>query len=791
MVHLTSFFRITAFFANKAATIKLRVVFDASAASNNNVSLNELQMIGPAIQGDLMSILLRFRWHKYTACADVEKMYRQCLVHEDQRDFQLILWRDDPTEPLGVYRLNTVTYGTASAPFLSCRCLKQLAIECTDPDVTRVISQDFYVDDMITGCDNKEKLLDICHKVDRVLRSGCFPLRKWMLNFDFKDSVLQQSNSFKILSLDDNTSSKTLGVGWHHSSDEFHFNTHFSQGDEIITKRYMMSNISQIFDPLGLLSPFIMIAKILLQKLWLLKIGWDDRVPSEVEKIWDRFSSSVPILNDIRIPRHVIGTSPARRELHIFCDASECAYGACIYVRTLNHDSTVTVRLYCSKGKVAPLKPVSVPRLELCGALCGARLYSKIRESLNFTFDNIIFWSDSMIVLGWLRMAPNLLKTFVQNRVAEIHEITEHLPWCHVSGKNNPADLVSRGVRLEDLKSSTLWWEGPEFLRDLEFDCNKLVSEQIHVAQYTELPEIKPVQSIHTFVSSIETNLFPFKRFSQFNRLKRTFAYVLRFINNTRHMDKARHGALSVDELKEAEARLIRLSQLESFPEEYTILSNKGQLKNKHNLMKFNTFMDSDKILRVGGRLKNSNFSFDKKHPILLSSKHWFSVLLFRHEHKRLQHAGPQMLLYNTRELYWVVGGRNLAKVTVHRCVICTRLRGKTLSPIMGDLPEQRITPTYPFVRCGVDYAGPVLILNRKGRGLKLIKAYICIFVCFVTRAIHLELVSDLSSDAYLLALKRFIARRGKPVEIISDNGRNFVGLANGFSKILIIVPKT
>lgn len=331
-------------------------------------------------------------------------MYRQCLVHEDQRDFQLILWRDDPTEPLGVYRLNTVTYGTASAPFLSCRCLKQLAIECTDPDVTRVISQDFYVDDMITGCDNKENLLDICHKVDRVLRSGCFPLRKWMLNFDFKDSVLQQSNSFKILSLDDNTSSKTLGVGWHHSSDEFHFNTHFSQGDEIITKRYMMSNISQIFDPLGLLSPFIMIAKILLQKLWLLKIGWDDRVPSEVEKIWDRFSSSVPILNDIRIPRHVIGTSPARRELHIFCDASECAYGACIYVRTLNHDSTVT-RAF----KVAPLKPVSVPRLELCGALCGARLYSKIRESLNFTFDNIIFWSDSMIVLGWLRMAPNLI----------------------------------------------------------------------------------------------------------------------------------------------------------------------------------------------------------------------------------------------------------------------------------------------------------------------------------------------------------------------------------------------
>lgn len=169
----------------------------------------------------------------------------------------------------------------------------------------------------------------------------------------------------------------------------------------------------------------------------------------------------------------------------------------------------------------------------------------------------------------------------------------------------------------------------------------------------------------------------------------------------------------------------------------------------------------------------------------LISSKHHFSCLLFRHEHTQLLHAGPQALLFHIRESWWPISGRNLARQVMHQCVTCTRLKGRTLTPLMGNLPKERITPGFPFIRCGVDYAGPVLILNRKGRGARTTKCYICLFICFVTRAIHLELVSDLSSQAYLLALKRFISRRGKPSEIFSDNGRNFVGLMNEFSDFL------
>ncbi|XP_052755148.1 uncharacterized protein LOC128201625 [Galleria mellonella] len=363
-----------------SSTTKLRVVFDASAATSSGVSLNDIQQVGPPLQRDLVDILLRFRQHRYTACADVEKMYRQCLLNELQRDLQLIVWRDNPSEPLGIYRLNTVTYGTASAPFLSVRCLKQLALECKDSAVQQIILNDFYVDDMITGSDDKQELLVLCKKVTDVLSSGGFHLRKWIFNFKCDELLVHQipnNNASQELTLGENVQCKTLGLGWYYASDEFYFNTQVKVDTYKISKRTILSHVSQIFDPLGLLSPTIIIAKVLLQKLWLLQLGWDDEVPRDVLRAWTVFVKGLSMLNTIRIPRHVIANEAICTELHIFTDASQTAYGACIYVRTVTNNGLVSVKLLCSKGKVAPLKPVSIPRLELCGALLGARLYDK------------------------------------------------------------------------------------------------------------------------------------------------------------------------------------------------------------------------------------------------------------------------------------------------------------------------------------------------------------------------------------------------------------------------------
>ena len=377
-------------------------------------------------------------------------------------------------------------------------------------------------------------------------------------------------------------------------------------------------------------------------------------------------------------------------------------------------------------------------------------------------------------------MSPHSLKTFVQNRVSQINELTGDAIWLHVNGKDNPADIVSRGLPLNELQNNNMWWHGPEFLRQDKFDysCDFSIDNE-------QLPDLKPQQISMLCTNSTDngiTVIIDYNRFSSFNRLRRATAYVLRFIHNTRaSVNDRKTGSLSVDELDSSVVILARLAQRQSFYQEYNDLTKQSVVKSKR-VIGLNVFLDEFKLIRVGGRLSNSSyFDNNKKHPVLLCSKHRFTVLLFAHEHKQLLHGGPQLLLACVREAWWPLGGRNLARKTVHDCVTCTRIKGKTMQPLMGNLPAERLEPGFPFMRCGVDYAGPVMILSRRGRGASLTKAYICLFVCLSTRAIHLELVTSLSTKDYLLALKRFISRRGKPAEIMSDNGRNFVGAEKEF----------
>lgn len=283
---------------DQSTTTKLRAVFNASAPTTSGLSLNDLQMVGPTIQSDLLSILLRFRQHRFVMAGDIEKMYRQVLIHKHQRHLQQIIWRCDPSKPLESYTLNTVTYGTASAPFLAVRCLKQLADECEDTQIRQIINEDFYVDDLLTGDSTPEGLMRIRSLVSEVLASGCFNLRKFRSNLPTCESP-DSSDSSVVVDLSEHAQSSTLGLKWSPSSDELYFVIKESD-DSIATKRKILSTISQVFDPLGLLSIFIITGKILLQKLWLHKLQWDDQLPQDVMKLWTKFINSIT---------HIIQTS--------------------------------------------------------------------------------------------------------------------------------------------------------------------------------------------------------------------------------------------------------------------------------------------------------------------------------------------------------------------------------------------------------------------------------------------------------------------------------------------------
>lgn len=757
-----------------STTTKLRVVFNASSPTTSGVSFNDIQLIGPTVQDDLLSILIRFRQHRYVLVADVEKMYRQIVVHTEDRSLQQILWRERQSDLIKTFQLNRVSYGTASAPYLATRCLKQVGLNCKDPKISNIIIHDFYVDDLITGGDEIGETLYIREQVTAELASACMPLRKWRSN---NPQLLCDPNEPSVeVTIGNTEPSKTLGLGWHSVSDEFYFpiSSNIAMGN---TKRDILSVIAQIFDPLGLLSPCIIQMKIILQKLWLQRLAWDEELPPEISQMWSEVVGSLPSLSSLRVPRHVICDSYSHLELHIFTDASEQAYGACIYVRSFDGNGQISINLMIGKSRVAPIKPTTIPRLELCGALIGARLYEKVVAALRVKVVRVTFWTDSTIVLGWIKMLPSKLQPFVRNRVAEILDKTSSCTWRHVPTDKNPADLVSRGVSAKSLQSCQLWWHGPDFLNHNEscWPTCPVINDK--------LPEMRNTISLH--VSNASRELIDFSRFSKLMRLQRTVAYVLRFVNKVKKVTCYKNKFLSTEELNKSLKLILKLSQMQSFPE-YNLLLKNQQLPSKSPLIKFNVFLDDDKLIRVGGRLNNSNFTYEKKHPILLQSTHHVAKLLFEYEHNKLMHAGPQLLLSTIRETYWPIGGRNLAKKCFRQCVRCNRIKGKVIAPLMGDLPRQRLTSDgYPFENVGVDYAGPVSCASRTGRGCRLIKSYIAIFVCFTTKAVHLELVSDLTSNNYLLALRRFISRRGKPSHIFSDNGTSFVGAYNDLSKFL------
>lgn len=765
-----------------SSTTKLRVVFDASAVTKSGKSFNDIQMVGPTIQEDLLSILLRFREHKYVVTSDIEKMYRAINVVTCQRPLQQIIYRSDSSEPLRTYTLNTLTYGTSSAPYLATKCLVSLADEATDENVKMAIKRNFYVDDFLSGGQSKQSVIELCRGVIAILDSAKFNLRKWQSN---NSEILQEisdikGQSEKCLNLSNQQSCKTLGLNWACQKDILLFTLNLEHKSKI-TKRHILSIISQIFDPLGLVGPCIVEAKLILQRLWVEKCEWDDEVPIEIRTRWVKLSEALPCLNHLQIPRWVVSDIPICIEIHTFTDASESAYGACIYVRTVTNSGTVTVHLLVSKNKVAPIKHTTIPRLELCAALLGTRLCTKVTEALTIKFSRRIYWCDSTIVLGWLTSSPAQLEKFVQNRVCEIQESTNGHKWSYVPSKENPADLVSRGVMADLIGDSQLWWSGPSYLRKSEQDWPKMpnVCKNPHVLSALTTDTAIDQDKIFNDLSLLIKNT------SVFSKLVRIFAFLMRFIHNSQKINMKLSGPLSITELESAECRVLHIAQKEMFPTEYPLILAGKSLPSKNRLLSLTPFFDNHKIMRVGGRLNNSFYDYSIKHPILLCSKHHLTKILFSLHHKRLHHAGPQLLLSNVRHAYWPLGGRNLAKLTVHTCVKCHRLKATPVQPIMGNLPNPRVHLEYPFIDTGVDYCGPVMISDRKGRGSRLIKSYICVFVCLAVKAIHIELVTDLTKEAFLAALYRFISRRGRARNIYADNGVSFVGGSNELARFL------
>ena len=801
-----------AVFKEASTSTKLRVVFDGSAATTTGLSLNQALYVGPTIQATLSDILIRFRTYPVALNADISKMYREVQLSTPDRDLHRFVWREDTSSQLQDYRMTRVTFGVSASPFLAVRTLQQAAEDHGEgyPEATQHIKESFYVDDYLGGANTTEEAIQLFHQLRAVLKKGGFDLRKWRASstevLTHIPNDLQETNPVKqSTAINPATQSKALGLLWDSSLDVMS-PAIYSNSASSPTKRGLTSAIFKTYDVLGWISPTILQMKLLIQELWTIGKGWDDAAPETAWQTYQKWKDELPILTTKKLNRCYTKKGCSTITLHGFADASMKAYGAVIYCRATYPDHEPTMSLVTSKTKLAKRtskgktkkkepekkepdkeeteeeKADNIHRLELCAALLLAKLISKLGKLLNISPEHWVAWSDSSTVLAWLDGNTRSQPIYVANRVRQTLELTTPSIWHYVPTLTNPADCASRGLSPTALFHHELWWEGPPWLKEDPYTLPKQPPRK-------PLPDARPPINVMLPYFSVAEDIS--SRPHQYPHLVAIAAWCMRFIKRVKEgrpsLDE-RTRRLTGTERRLAEQWLLKEAQKRSFLKEINLLKRKKLVGKDSRLKTLNPFMDKNDLLRLGGRLTNSARSTTISQPIIVDAKDVLMENYYHYLHELLCHCGPSLLLSYSGSKLHIIGARRSSRRICSNCVTCRRCKPKTQKQFMAELPAPRVNASPPFTNCGMDFAGPFIIKLGRVRQPVLVEAHICVFICLATRAVHLEVVSEESTPAFEAALQRFIARRGCPQHLYSDNGGNFVGARNKLTKLYEIL---
>lgn len=667
-------------------------------------------------------------------------------------------------------------FGAASSPGCANYGMKFLASENEKeyPSAANFIKKNFYVDDGLISVESADEAIQLVKETQTVCAKGKLHLHKFISNNrEVLESIPDCERASGVhdvnLSHGELPVQTVLGVKWNVNSDTFCFSG--SLEEKPATRRGILSTVASVFDPLGFLAPFLLLGKKVLQGMCQRGIAWDEPLPKDLQPQWKNWLNDLKSLPKLQIPRCFAPEAfrkAQRVELHHFSDASSYGYGQCSYIRVVSED-TVHCSLIIGKARVAPTKVVTIPRLELTAAVVSAAVSSMLKEELELKVDQEYFWTDSKVVLGYIANEARRFHVFVANRVQRIRDTTDVAQWDYVDTDQNPADHASRGLKVADLINSN-WFTGPKFLWEREIATLKTTPE-LMVGD----PEIKTIQALQVNVVKEENFMDRFKRFSKWHTAVNVVARILRLAQK----DKAPE-LITVEERRKASLVLVRLAQREAFKEEIQKL-RQAKLSHNNQLFQLDPVLQEG-VLRVGGRLKTASLPLDLKHPAILPKDGVVTHLILDHCHEKTQHQGRGQTLNELRANgYWIVGGSKVVANQIKQCVPCRRARRPTETQKMADLPVNRIDPSPPFSFCGMDCFGP--FPTKQGR--KESKRYGLIFTCLSSRAVHIEMLEDLTTDAFINALRCLIAIRGPVREIRSDQGTNFVGAKNEFSKTL------
>jgi hypothetical protein len=771
-------------------TTPTRVVFDCSMQTNKKIALNDILLNGAPLQRELFDIMLLFRLGEYTFSTDIRRMFRCININPIHAKLQNILWRSNPNDPLKCIQLDSVTYGQKSSTFLSTRCLQELSNRYHNefPLASYILNNCTYVDDACFSHSDLNVIIEARLQLCELLAKGSFHTHKWASN-DHRvlEGIPNDKQHFDSLDFQKDLYLKTLGLKLNMQDDCFVFSCPEPFDKQSPTKKDILSHISKFYDPLGFIAPIIMKAKAFMQKVYSEKIGWNEVPSPQLREEWFSFANKLTQMKPLTINRYLqIPSNATALQLIGFADAcSTTGYGCCVYLRVVDEHGNASLSLLCAKSRINPRNKdtLTIARLELCSMLLLSKLINRVYETLKpaLNIQGVYLFSDSQIALAWVNTEPIKLQAFVANRVRLIRDLTDKWRWLYVPSEDNASDCVSRGADPDELHNTPMWLHGPTFLHDGKYEFDNTSN----LPAVEDLPELKKAPSSDrvTLITQKGSNFYEFlDNFSDLNKMVRVMAYINRFCNNLKNKNTNSPKYITPSELKKALLKIIKHEQGIYFRHELDNLKANDNVKGTLNPL--HPFLDDQGILRVGGRIKNANVSFSQKHPIILPRESRITNLIVHHEHIRLLHAPPKLLLSSLNEKYWIVNGLSYVKKIVSKCLPCFRMKAQCAKQLMGSLPPERVNACRVFQKIGIDFAGPITVKNSRVRRALQTKGYICVFVCFVTKAIHLELSSDLTTDAFLACFKRFIARRGLPTDVFCDNGGSFKGAENKLNEL-------
>ena len=681
-------------------TTKLRIVYDASARGSGP-SLNDCLHSGPKFDQSILDIVMRFRAYKVAVVADVEKAFLMVSVCEEDRDALRFLWVKDiektPPAPV-VMRFTRVVFGVSASSFLLNATIQHHLEKYQNkyPNLVNTLLRSIYVDDVTYGADGESEAYQLYTLSKKIFTEGGFNLRKFVTSspslrqriatdeqisdqnqptFGTSSSVSEEDMTYTsgLLEGSGPGGQKVLGVSWNPVSDVLEFDIRtLAQSLQTMkpTKRNIIGFASRFYDPLGFLSPVIITLKVFFQELCKAKLEWDDPLPSELLHKWKhvvtRFHGTV-----ISVPRYYFHSIDGSRACVLcgFCDASMAAYAAVVYLCV----GLEQAHFVASKTRVSPLSQQTIPRLELLSCVLLARLITHVLAALETIIKVTLgsCFTDSKVALFWIRGEGKAWKPFVHNRVKEIRGLVPASHWFHCPGKENPADIPSRGVSPKELELSLLWRHGPDWLPRI---LSGERGEEVTMPEEYVVEMVKYQNITHSLMLSTRChgigNLIACERFSKLQKLLRVTVYVKKFVLRFKSFTKDNSSLVDWT----VNAADIDQAELDWIIDCQTSLTKEAKFELGKNQLQL--FLDHQKVWRCGGRLTKADIPYSKKHPFLLCKQHHFAILITEQAHVRTGHSGVKDTLTEVRSKYWFVRGRQFVRKIVYRCVKCRKLEG-------------------------------------------------------------------------------------------------------------------